>query len=181
MNRKSDGDGNGTTFGHERPECEPSEGLLGGMKATQDWRGRGNFMTLGLEELLSGNQSSGGSSAWGSRLESWSPDIARPRLCRPGSQGKGWEKGLSPESSGPDFQGGGGRPRRIQRWSPAADPLLTCTKSTRFMDNCQPVPARHVPRLEPENPAAQEGTGRAHDKDPVSAGSLSGKRGGGKK
>src|SRR5215218_6550345 len=61
-----------------------------------------------------------------------------PGIAGRGLRGWGWEKGLSPESCGPGFQGGSGRPCRIQLWSPAADPLLTCTKSTRFMDNCQP-------------------------------------------
>src|SRR5215213_11198445 len=60
-----------------------------------------------------------------------------PGIAGRGLRGWGWEKGLSPESCGPGFQGGSGRPCRIQRWSPAADPLLTCTKSTKFMDNCQ--------------------------------------------
>src|SRR5215212_11762413 len=62
---------------------------------------------------------------------------ARPRPIGRGLRGRGWEKGLSPELRGPGFQGGSGRPCRIQLWSPAADPLLTCTKSTKFMDNCQ--------------------------------------------
>src|SRR5215217_7079708 len=104
-------------------------------------------MTLGLKELYDANESSGGSNTWGFRLESWSPDNARPRHCGPGSQGMGWEKGLSPEPCGPGFQGGSGRPCRVQLWSPAADPLLTCTKSTRFMDNCQPL-SNPLPRLE---------------------------------
>src|SRR5215213_1331567 len=60
-----------------------------------------------------------------------------PGLTGRGLSGGGWEKGLSPELCGPGFQGGSGRPCRNQLWSPAADPLLTCTKSTKFMDNCQ--------------------------------------------
>jgi hypothetical protein len=60
-----------------------------------------------------------------------------PGLTGRGLRGGGWEKGLSPELCGPGFQGGSGRPCRNQLWSPAADPLLTCTKSTKFMDNCQ--------------------------------------------
>src|SRR5215213_8048622 len=108
------------------------------MKATQEQRGRDNFMTPGCKGLYDANQSNGGSSAWGCRPETWSRDATRPRPVRPRSQGKGWEKGLSPELCGPGFQGGSGRPCRIQLWSPAADPLLTCTKSTKSMDNCQP-------------------------------------------
>src|SRR5215213_605000 len=107
------------------------------MKATQEQRGRDNFMTPGCKGLYDANQSNGGSSAWGCRPETWSRDATRPRPVRPRSQGKGWEKGLSPELCGPGFQGGSGRPCRNQLWSPAADPLLTCTKPTKFMDNCQ--------------------------------------------
>jgi hypothetical protein len=73
-----------------------------------------------------------------------------PGFTGRGLRGRNWEKGLSPEFSGPGFQGGSGRPRRVQLYqSPAADPLLTCTKSTIFVDNCQPVPSRHFPYPEP--------------------------------
>jgi hypothetical protein len=73
-----------------------------------------------------------------------------PGFAGRGLRGRGWEKGLSPELCGPGFQGGSGRPCRVQLYrSPAADPLLTCTKSTKFMDNCQPCfssqPHRHDP------------------------------------
>jgi hypothetical protein len=73
-----------------------------------------------------------------------------PGFIGRGLRGRGWEKGLSPELCGPGFQGGSGRPRRFQLYqSPAADPLSTFTKPTRFMDNCQPDPVCHFPRLEP--------------------------------
>jgi hypothetical protein len=72
-----------------------------------------------------------------------------PGFIGRGLRGRGWEKGLSPELPGPGFQGGNGRPCRVQLYqSPAADPLSTFTKSTRFMDNCQGVSSQLLPRLE---------------------------------
>jgi hypothetical protein len=51
-NRKSDGDGDGTKSRHERRQREPVEGVLGGMKATRERRGRDNLMTLAAQRTL---------------------------------------------------------------------------------------------------------------------------------
>ncbi len=99
-----------------------------------------------------GRQSRGSRILWGGGL-SGQVRIGQtrdPGFAGRGLRGAGWEKGLSPELSRPGFQGGSGRPCRLQLYqSPAADPLLTFTKSTTFVDNCQPISARHFPHLEP--------------------------------
>src|SRR5215203_1236478 len=112
-----------------------------------------------VDAIARGSLGDYGSARWMSRTAKSHRLNARPRPIGRGLRGRGWEKGLSPELCGPGFQGGSGRPRRIQRWSPAADPLLTCTKSTKFMDNCQaPLLCRDsLPEVDPAMPGARAG------------------------
>ena len=110
------------------------------MKATRERRGRDNLMTPGCTK----DSKTRTSLAEGAALEDVAPvPVRRPHatsaLPAEVSRGRGLGEGsVSPNCADRASREGVVARVVIQLWSPAADPLLTCTKSTKFMDNCQP-------------------------------------------